>query len=286
MSIDAFNEASTYMEVLNWASSFLEKNNKQPHIAQWIMRERFNLTLTELMNRSRSTMSADKKSQYIEDLKKAVEGYPPQHIVGHEWFYNRKFTVTKDTLIPRPETEEWFHRYIKMLPEKSLSVLDLGTGTGVLAISHKLERPQDQVTAVDISESALEIASENAKTLNAEVCFIKSNMTAEVSGKFDLILSNPPYIGENELKDMDESVWKFEPHQALFAEEEGLHFYRILAEATPSFLNPGGQMIFECGFKQGETIRALFETYFPKAAVEIWKDFNALDRALYLKANE
>ncbi|MER2064494.1 MAG: peptide chain release factor N(5)-glutamine methyltransferase, partial [Alkalibacterium sp.] len=199
------------------------------------------------------------------------------------WFYDRQFKVTEATLIPRPETEEWFHRYIVRLPERSLRVLDIGTGSGVLAVSHKLERPQDEVVAVDISEAALEVAKMNATELGADVTFCLSDMMSNVEGTFDLILSNPPYISQSERNVMDTSVLDFEPHIALFAEEEGLYFYRKIAAEAVSRLNPNGLMILEFGYKQGEKIRELFESYFPTAEMSIKKDFNQHDRTIQLK---
>lgn len=285
MSIDAIKKASTYGEVLNRASFFLEKNNIDPHIAQWLMKERFALSLTEVLVKQRHEMANHDKETYLADVLEAKKGKPAQYIVGHEWFYDRKFKVTPQTLIPRPETEEWFASYIKQLPDNPLHVLDIGTGSGVLAISHKLERKQDIVTAVDINEETLAVASENAKNLNAAIHFQKSDMAENVTGTFDLILSNPPYIGEGEMAEMDVSVRTFEPKEALFAEEEGLYFYKKLAQTLPDYLNKKGMIILEIGYKQASAVKALFADSFPDASIEIWKDFNEHDRAVCIKTS-
>lgn len=283
MTIKFIREASTYAEVLSRASSFLNDSSKEPHLAEWLMKERFDLSLTDLTRLYRQEMSEERKDQFIKDITEASQGKPPQHIVGHEWFYDRKFKVTDATLIPRPETEEWFDRYIKRLPQRPLRVLDLGTGSGVLAISHKLERPQDSVVAVDISQKALEVARSNARILDANVTFVESDMMDKVEGTFDLILSNPPYISQSERSEMDESVIDFEPHIALFAEENGLYFYKKIAAESVGRLNPGAVMILEFGYNQGPSIKAIFKHYYPKAGIEIQKDFNEHDRTLYLK---
>lgn len=283
MNTKSLNEASTYAEVLSRASSFLEENNRDPQIARWVMKERFDLSLTDFVRLQNKVMDQRDKEVYIKDVTEAGKGRPPQQIVGHEWFYDRQFKVTEATLIPRPETEEWFHEYITQLPDRPLRVIDIGTGSGVLAVSHKLERPQDEVIAVDISQSALEVAKLNARNLGADVSFYLSDMMTNVEGTFDLILSNPPYISQSERSVMDESVIAFEPHIALFAEEEGLYFYKKIAADAVSRLNPKGYMILEFGYRQGDQIRQLFQRYFPEAEIDIVKDFSQHDRTIHLR---
>lgn len=283
MSIKDLSSALTYGEALTRASLFLKKNGKEAHLAEWLLKERFDFSLTDLVQKQRHVMRTDEKEQFIKDILEAVEGKPVQYIVGHEWFYGRRFHVSQDTLIPRPETEEWFDHYIKTLPNRALNVLDIGTGSGVLAISHKLERPQDKVTAVDISPNTLNMAIKNAEEMEADVTFIISDMIKQVTGPFDLILSNPPYIGSEELQAMDDSVLAFEPHEALFAKDEGLFFYKQLAHTLPDILSQTGLIIMELGYKQGQAIKGLYEEAFPKAQVEIKKDFSGHDRTLYVR---
>lgn len=204
-----------------------------------------------------------------------------QQIVGHEWFYDRKFKVTKDTLIPRPETEEWLDRVLRMLPKKTLKVLDIGTGTGVLAITHKLERPEDKVTATDISKEALTVAEKNAKQLGADITFKQGDLFEPVADQtFDVILCNPPYIGEDELNVMDQSVIDHEPKSALFAEDNGLAIYYKISYTIPKYLNPNAQIFLEIGYKQGEKVAEIFQKALPQASIEIWKDFSGLDRVI------
>lgn len=278
------SEHATYAEVRNWASSFLEKIGKEAHAATWLMRERLHWTPTDMVMNSRKIMPEKERTQFLKDLEEHAEGKLVQQIIGHEWFYDRQFKVTADTLIPRPETEEWFHRYVKELPEHSLDVVDIGTGSGVLGISHKLERPQDQVLATDISEAALDVAKENAKRLEAEVTYLCGDLTAPLEEKkVDILVSNPPYIGESEKEVMDESVIKYEPHQALFAEEEGLYLYRRLAKEAPHVLKKNGQVFVEIGYKQGSKVAALFKEAFPQAEVVVWTDFSGNERVVHVK---
>lgn len=283
MTLNDVSEKQTYREVLTGASSFLSSIEKEAFAAEWLLRERFELTKTELIRRYPATMEPAVKEQYLSDLKAFANGLPVQYIIGHEWFYDRKFKVTSDTLIPRPETEEWFDRYLKRLSNRPLKVLDVGTGTGVLAISHKLQRPQDEVTAVDISPEAIAVAQENAARLQAEVAFLQSDLTQAVqTDQYDLIISNPPYISYEEQADMDESVLEHEPKLALFAEEDGLAIYRRLAEELPARVKPKSRILMEIGFRQGHSVKDLFSSAFQEADVEVWKDMAGHDRVVYV----
>ena len=271
----------TYNEVLHRASSFLEKNNHSVFAAEWLMRERLNWTKTDLVRNFREEMPEEQAKQFKQDVKQFNDGMPMQHIIGHEWFYNRKFKVTNDTLIPRPETEEWLDRVLKMLPKKPLNVLDIGTGTGVLAITDKLERPEDVVTATDLSKEALQVASENAKALQADVTFKQGDLFAPIENEtFDVVLSNPPYIGLDELNVMDQSVIDYEPKLALFAEDDGYLIYTRLADSIVNHLNPKAQIFLEIGYTQGKRVAETFKKTLPQAKIEIWKDFNGLDRVV------
>jgi len=279
-----FEEAKSVREVLLWASSFLEKMDKEVSAANWIFKERFGLTHTDLVLNYKKSVSIKDKIQFKEDIEKFAQDYPAQYIVGHEWFYDRKFRVTESTLIPRPETEEWFDRYITNLPSRSLVTADIGTGSGVLAVSHKLERPGDTVYGTDISFGALEQAQTNAENLGAEVSFLQGDLLEPLKDlTFDLIVSNPPYISQNEWNEMDESVRQNEPKQALFAEDNGLEVYKHLAAELPAFLNEKGQAYIEIGYRQGKAVEEIFQQAFPKSEVKIWQDLSGLDRVIYIQ---
>lgn len=270
------SESLTYYEVLQRASSFA---------AEWLMRERLGWTKTDLVMNYRNTMPSREVKQFVEDFNAYLEGRPMQQIIGHEWFYDYKFKVTADTLIPRPETEEWLDRVLKQLVEEKLNVLDLGTGTGVLGITLKLERPQDQVTATDISHAALLVAQENAEKLGADIVFKEGDLFEPLKGeKFDVVVCNPPYIGATEIEVMDQSVIDYEPKTALFAEDDGLAIYKQIAKEVSEYLNPNAKLYLEIGYQQGEQVAQLFKEQFTEAKVEVWQDFNQLDRvvAVYL----
>lgn len=275
------NPSPTYYEVLERASSFLSEIRHSSFVAEWLMRERLEWTKTDLILNYNHKMPTEQIQQFEADFKEFLKGKPMQQIIGHEWYFDRKFRVTADTLIPRPETEEWQNRVLKSLPKQPLKVLDIGTGTGILAITHKLERPNDVVTATDISQEALEVAKENAEDNEAEITFKLGNLLEPVAGEqFDLILCNPPYIGQREINQMDRTVLEHEPKKALFAEDDGLAIYKELAPSISEYLKPGAQVFFEIGYQQGEAVTEIFKQAFPEASVELWQDFNQLDRVI------
>lgn len=279
------DDALKYFEVLQRASSFLSKKGLSVYAAEWLMQERLSWSKTELVQHSRETMPAEQVRQYKEDIKEFSSGKPMQQIIGHDWFYGRKFRLNEHTLIPRPETEEWLDRVFKELPNRPLKVLDIGTGTGVLAITHKLERPADEVVAVDISAEALKVARENAERLQADVRFVESDLFEALSDEtFDVILSNPPYISRKEIELMDESVLKHEPKQALFAENDGLAIYEGLALDIADYLNDSYCVFLEIGFAQGDQVKKIFQATLPEAAIEIWTDFSDLDRVVAISS--
>jgi release factor glutamine methyltransferase len=276
-------EQTTYQEVLNWASSFLEENGKEPEAAKWLLRERLDWSTTDLVRFGRSDMPNSEKEQFKKDIKKYLKGYPVQHIVGHEWFYHRKFKVTSDTLVPRPETEEWLHRVLTTLPDELYTVVDIGTGSGILGITYKLERKNDRVIATDISKAALKIAEQNAKLHEADIAFRLGDLTEPIKNeKVDIVLCNPPYIGVEEKNVMDESVIEHEPESALFAENNGLALYQRLAKELPMIMKDKGQIFLEIGYLQGEAVTQLFQQAFPHALVEVWKDYASLDRVVHI----
>lgn len=224
-----------------------------------------------------------KKDEIEKNLKKLEEGLPVQYIVGNVDFYGRIFKVNANVLIPRFETEELVYKtlqYIKKLSNQTISILDLGTGSGCIAITLKKELSNAQVTAVDLSEAVLLVAHENAKQNDAEVTFVHSDMLKNVTGKFDVIISNPPYIAKTD--EVDEKVLKYEPHMALFAEDEGLYFYREILKEAYKFLNEQFIIAFEIGEAQGEQLLELAKQYFKECNISLEKDMQGRNRFLFI----
>ena len=281
-------KVKTYQKVLQQATILLESKQLNTHIAERLLVDRLDWTKTEFINHLADEIPDAVYLQYLDDLNEFIKGKPLQYILGREWFYGLPLAVTPDTLIPRPETEELVHEALQHLKEvkgeESLRVLDIGTGSGAIAIAMKHERPSDDVTATDISEPALQVAEENAKTHHLDIRFLQGDLLEPVSLEtFDCIISNPPYISYNETDVMDESVLNYEPHTALFADNEGISLYERLAYTLPFHLKTDGCLFMEIGYQQGEKLKELYQQAFPDKEVTIQQDINGLDRMLIVK---
>ncbi|MDU5459737.1 MAG: peptide chain release factor N(5)-glutamine methyltransferase, partial [Streptococcus mitis] len=203
---------------------------------------------------------------------------PAQYIIGQADFYGMQLTVDERVLIPRPETEELVELILAENPETNLSVLDIGTGSGAIALALAKNRPDWSVTAADISQDALDVASENVKNQNLQIFLKKSDCFTEISEKYDIIVSNPPYISREDESEVGLNVLHSEPHLALFADEDGLAIYRRIAEDAKDYLKDGGKIYLEIGYKQGQSIPELFRKHFPEKRVRTLKDQFGQDR--------
>lgn len=200
-------------------------------------------------------------------------GEPWQYVVGNVEFYGRMFTVTRDTLIPRQETELVCEQLVKRINKKS-AVLDLCCGSGVIGITVALETGAT-VTLSDISGEALKVAKHNAARNKAKVEFIQSDMFNNMYGKCNAIVCNPPYVQTDVIDTLDSSVKDYEPRLAIDGGKDGLDFYRILAERAPKFLVKKGVLVLEIGYDQGAAVKELLD---PKFDVEVLKDYGGNDR--------
>lgn len=198
--------------------------------------------------------------QYFVNIEKLTKGIPLQHITHRQEFMKMDFFVDENVLIPRPDTEILVEEVIKIAQKyNSPRILDLCTGSGAIAISLKKFMPNADITAVDISEKALEIAQKNAEKLEAKINFVKSNLFDKLDNKkFDIIVSNPPYIRKDEIKKLSEEVQK-EPKIALDGGEDGLDFYRIIAEQAINYLKTGSFLCFEIGYNQKNDVIKIIE---------------------------
>lgn len=198
--------------------------------------------------------------QYFVNIEKLTKGIPLQHITHRQEFMKMDFFVDENVLIPRPDTEILVEEVIKIAQKyNSPRILDLCTGSGAIAISLKKFVPNADITAVDISEKALEIAQKNAKKLEAKINFVKSDLFDKLDNKkFDIIVSNPPYIRKDEIKKLSEEVQK-EPKIALDGGEDGLDFYRIIAEQAINYLKTGSFLCFEIGYNQKNDVIKIIE---------------------------
>lgn len=202
--------------------------------------------------------------QTLEDrLYDRISGVPLQYIVGRQEFYGRYFRVNPSVLIPRPETEYIIEAVLDIqgtrgLPPRPLSMIDVGTGSGCIAVTLALELPGTQVFAADVSFEALLVACENAATLGAPVRFVCMDVLDAIQTRFDFIVSNPPYVRRSELSRLQREVREHEPHVALFSPEDELAIYRRLIVGAEEMLKSGGHVIMEVGIGMDERVLSLF----------------------------
>lgn len=248
-------------------------------IAYLVLKEQFGLDRTAVLTDQPASVDGDTWSTLLDRL---LAGEPVQYVLGRADFYGRSFSVTPAVLIPRPETEELVHWALQLLPE-SASVVDLGTGSGCIAVSVAAERPDARVEAWDISQEALTVAKANAAALTTAVGFHLRDMLDEStwpSDTFDAILSNPPYVKNEEAAGMLPHVLDHEPHLALFVEDnDPLLFYRSIARFAAGRLRPSGFCLVEINQALGpETAAAFTQAGF--SSVEIRKDLSGRDRMI------
>ena len=236
------------------------------------------LSFTDFIFAIQQEITPEEK-EFVESIyKQLVAHVPAQYIIGLAEFYGMELKVDERVLIPRPETEELVELILTENPKPNLSVLDIGTGSGAIALALAKNRPDWLVTASDISPDALNLASENASLQDLKISFKKSNCFAEIAENYDIIVSNPPYISRADEAEVGLNVLHSEPHLALFAEEDGLAIYRKIAEDAKNHLREGGKIYLEIGYKQGHSVPALFRKYLPEKRVRTLKDQFGQDR--------
>lgn len=221
------------------------------------------------------------KGNIDDAIKRLNNGEPVQYIVGNVDFYKSNFIVNKNVLIPRFETEELVLNTINFIKEyfDKPKVLDIGTGSGAIAISIKKDI-DSIVYATDISKEALEVAKENAKRNNVDINFVNTNIYDGINEKFDVVISNPPYIRYDE--EIDEIVKNNEPHIALYADNNGLYFYEEILKNIKTILNDKYLIAFEIGKDQAEEINKLKDKYLPESNIILKKDLEGRDRMIFI----
>ena len=245
-----------------------------------------NLSFTDFVLTLQQEVTEEEK-QFVEEIfKKLAEHIPAQYIIGHAEFFGMELKVDERVLIPRPETEELVEFILAENLKDNLKVLDIGTGSGAIALALAKNRPDWSVTAADISQDALDLSLENANAQNLNLSFIKSDCFSEISSKYDIIVSNPPYISREDQEEVGLNVLHSEPHLALFADEDGLAIYRRIAEDSKDYLNDGGKIYLEIGYKQGQSVPALFTENFPEKRVRTLKDQFGQDRMVVIDDGE
>ncbi|BBO00190.1 peptide chain release factor N(5)-glutamine methyltransferase [Sporolactobacillus terrae] len=276
-------------EVLKWAADLLTAHHRDANIGELLLQARLGLTRTDLITGLREPIA----SKDAEWLRRSVEehvykGTPLQYMLGRAPFYGRSFKVNADVLIPRQETEElvwrvgeWAKRYAPDLDHPA--VCDIGTGSGAIAVTLGLEHPDWRITAVDLSEKALDVARENADDLGAQIVFCPGDLLCPlIHQPFDILVSNPPYITKQEMGGLDDTVRDYEPHLALYGGNDGLDCYRKIIADMPLIFSGRSVFIaaFEIGATQGNAVADLIRRAFPNQieALSIEKDISGHDR--------
>lgn len=267
-----------YAQIFSHYEAQLEAIGEEAESLAFTFRSLKNMSSTDFFLSLRQEVSEGDKILLAEIFKQLSQHIPAQYIIGEADFHGLTFKVDERVLIPRPETEELVDLILEENPKTKLSVLDIGTGSGAIAISLKHARPDWTVVASDISPDALTVAFENAHRHKTNVQFVQADVFRQVSGKYDIIVSNPPYISKEDRSEVGINVINSEPHLALFAEEDGFAIYRKIIKGASEYLTEQGKLYFEIGYKQGPIIQQVLTKYFPKKRIRILKDIFGKDR--------
>ncbi len=273
-------KSRTILEILDQVTGFLKsKKIKNSRLnAEQIISHVLKIKIFDLYLIDDNVVSIEDKKQIENFMLRRATYEPLQYILGETNFYGNKMLVNRTVLIPRPETEYLVEKIIKENPGAN-SILDIGTGSGAIAIALAKEMNPAIIDAIDISDAALEIAKKNSEINKVNINFFQSDVFSNVYCKYDIIVSNPPYIPEDEFEKLPIEIKNFEPRMALVANKTGLIFYKKILGKASDFLNEKGEIYFEIGYNNGEKIKKLAEKS-GFTNIEIKKDLNDFDRII------
>ena len=286
------NDPWTIGRLLAWTQEHLQAKQVEDArlSAELLLAKAMDCRRIDLYARFDQEPSTEQKSVFRELVRVAAEHRPIAYLIGHREFYSLDFKVTPDVLIPRPETELLVERALAWCaehPGERHDVLDVGTGSGCIAIAIAKRRPSVHAVATDVSDAALAVAGENAakhgvaervRMVYADLFDLSADAIPE--GGFDIVVSNPPYVSEPEYKALPRNVADYEPASALLAGPDGLDIYRRMAADVGHCLRPGGTLILEVGYTQAEAVRDLFTGSAVLELVGCFKDLAGIERAL------
>ena len=279
---------ATVKELIKLAESRLDDASKDVNVAKVLFYHLADKQPHELYLMYDEEVSSELEAKFLAGMEEYYQGKPIQYIKGVENFFGRDFKVNEDVLIPRYETEELVENILYRIDDyfaeyQSITLCDVGTGSGAIATSLALEEPRLKVFATDISLKAVTVAKDNAKNLGANIEFMVGDMLEpllENEIKVDIFVSNPPYIPQEQ--EIEAMVKDNEPHVALFGGNDGLYFYRKIFQGVEPLLQERALLAFEMGFDQRELMEAALQEYFPNDPHEIIKDINGKDRMLFI----
>lgn len=271
-------------ELIDYGKKLLNENDVEDYsiIAKTLAKYVLKLDDTEIIRDEENEIGEDDRTRYYLALIEIISGIPVQYITNKQEFYGLDFYVDENVLIPQPDTEILVEEVLNIIDkyENNVRVLDMCTGSGCIGISISNKKPNDAVIMLDYSKEALDIANKNAMNLLTEksnVSFIESDMFEEVEEEFDIIVSNPPYIAQNEWDNLSEQV-KHEPQLALDGGEDGLEFYRELVNESHKYLSDNGYLCMEIGYKQKDDVIKLLEENGNYTNIYSKKDLSGNDR--------
>ena len=271
-------------ELLQEGKEKLLKNNIEDSflIARVLLQFILKIDRLEIIENQKKEIDEKYYIEYMEKIEKIIQGVPLQYITNKQEFYGLEFYVDENVLIPQPDTEILVEEVIRLANKKDkIKVLDICTGSGCIGISLAYKLEDVHITMSDISEKALEIAEINSKNngVNNKIHFIQSDMFEKIEGKYDIIVSNPPYIETETIKTLSKQVQN-EPYIALDGKEDGLFFYSILLKEAPNYLKENGYLCMEIGYNQKEKIIKLAQEIGKFSKIEAKKDLSGNDRVI------
>ncbi len=286
----------TVPETLRWAGEYLSLHKvPDPSIeAEFLLAHAFGCQKKDLLIHPERVLTPGEVEQFKGFVERRGRREPLQYILGEVEFRGLSFKVNRKVLIPRPETELLVEEAINSIKGregsgegKDITILDLCTGSGCIAISIAKELPYCRVYAVDISERAIEVARENAERygVGERVIFLPGDLFEAIEplgldGEIDLIISNPPYVSKKEMEGLQPEIKAYEPLSALYGGEDGLDFYRRIVDEAPFYLSDGGLLIMEIGCSQAERVKDLLENEGLFSQIEVKKDLSGIDRII------
>lgn len=271
-----------YAQIIGQLEAELEAIGEDSENISYVFREIKNWSTLDYLLHQNKEVSAEDYTLFEELMDQLKRHKSPQYITGKAYFRDLMLTVDERVLIPRSETEELVSCILKEHGNQPLQVLDIGTGSGAIALGLKKERPNWQIDASDISIEALSLAQQNGQDLDLEINWLHSDIFSNILDKYDIIVSNPPYIALEDKDEVGLNVWHSEPHLALFAKDNGLAIYRSILEQVKDYLTEDGSVYFEIGYKQGQDLVELAHTNLPGYRVRLLQDYFGKDRMVVI----
>ena len=278
----------SYHDVLWDTYHQLKDTDISDEAVQILMLELCNMSHNDLYLNYDQEMPENLYAEFKDGVSRLLQNEPLQYILGFQWFYGYKIGVNEDVLIPRYETEELVANVLAdsdyfFADKDTIEIADVGTGSGAIAIALKKEEPKFHMCATDISDTALDVARQNAEDNDVEITFYQGDMLQPLIDnniKLDILVSNPPYIPREQ--EIQKSVDQYEPHVALFGGDDGLYFYRKIFADAHKVIKEKSFLAFEIGYDEKDAIVKEVEKYFPDDRYEVLKDINKKDRMLFI----